>query len=228
MLISKIKNNINNKIKNIKKSQILLFGSLLIFIGFIALSWNSLLSLKDEIYSDMFISFSDNTNKVEEISTPISNEVVSVEKKTKKKKKNTYTYKPIDYSQYLGVLRIPKINLKRGFFDTKSKYNNIQYNVTLLKGSNMPNVKYGNLVLIAHSGDAWISYFANLYKLKVGDKAYIDYKGKTYTYKIKKIYTVPKNGYVSIVRNYKKTTLTLITCTKGSDKKQTVYICESD
>ena len=128
MLISKIKNNINNKIKNMKKSQILLFGSLLIFVGFVALSWNSLLSLKDELYSDMFISFSDNANQVEEISAPISNEVVSVDNKEKKKKKNknTYTYKPIDYSQYLGVLRIPKINLKRGFFDTKSKYNNIQ------------------------------------------------------------------------------------------------------
>ncbi|MBQ6539154.1 MAG: sortase [Bacilli bacterium] len=173
----------------------------------------------------MLISFSDNTNAVEEYDTPISNEVVSMDKKKKPKK---VEYKPIDYSIYLGVLRIPKISLKRGFFNTTSKYNNIQYNVTLIKGSDMPNVKHGNLVLIAQSGDAWISYFANLYKLKVGDKAYIDYKGNTYKYTIKKIYTVPKNGYVSIIRNYKKTTLTLITCTKGSDKKQTVYICESD
>lgn len=227
MLISKIKNNINNKIKNIKKSQILLFGSLLIFIGIIALSWNHVMVLKDEIYSDMLLSFSDNTNEVIEYDAPVSNEVVSMDKK-KKKKKNTYEYKPIDYSQYLGVLRIPKISLKRGFFNTNNRYNNIQYNVTLLKGSNMPNVKYGNLVLIAHSGTAWISYFANLYKLKVGDKAYIDYKGHTYKYTIKKIYTVPKKGYVSIIRNYKKTTLTLITCTKDSDTKQTVYICESD
>ncbi len=226
MLISKIKNNINNNIKKIKKSQILLFGSLLIFIGVIALSWNSFLSMKDEIYSDMLISFSDNKNEVKEYDTPVSNEVVSMDKG--KKKKKPVEYKPINYSKYLGVLRIPKISLKRGFYNTNSKYNNIQYNVNLIKGSNMPNVKYGNLVLIAHSGDAWISYFANLYKLKVGDKAYIDYKGNTYKYTIRKIYTVPKNGYVSIIRNYKKTTLTLITCTKGSDTKQTVYICESD
>ncbi len=225
MLISKIKNNINNKIKKIKKSQILLFGSLLIFIGIVALSWNTLLTLKDEIYSDMLISFSDNTNEVKEYDAPVSNEVVSMDKK---KKKKTYQYKPIDYSQYLGVLRIPKISLKRGFFNVGNRYNNIQYNVNLIKGSNMTNVKYGNLVLIAHSGDAWISYFANLYKLKTGDKAYIDYKGKSYKYTIKKIYTVPKNGYVSIIRNYRKTTLTLITCTKGSDKKQTVYVCEQE
>ena len=202
MLISKIKNNINKKIKNIKKSQVLLFGSLLIFIGLFSLLWNSINSLKDEIYSDMLISFSDTTKKVEKVKeVPISNEVKTIEKEKKKKKQ----YAPIDYSKYLGVLRIPKIGLKRGFHSTKSRYNNIEYNVTLLKGSTMPDVKNGNLVLIAHSGDAWISFFEKLYKLKVGDKAYIDYKGRTYTYKIKKIYTVPKNGYVSIVRNYNRT-----------------------
>ena len=227
MLISKIKNNINKKIKNIKKSQVLLFGSLLIFIGLFSLFWNNINSLKEEIYSDMLISFSDTTKKVEKVKeVPISNEVKTIEKEKDKKRKKQYA--PIDYSKYLGVLRIPKINLKRGFHSTKSRYNNIEYNVTLLKGSTMPDVKNGNLVLIAHSGDAWISFFENLYKLKVGDKAYIDYKGRTYTYKIKKIYTVPKNGYVSIVRNYNRTTLTMITCTKNSDTKQSVYIAEME
>ena len=224
MLISKIKNNINKKIKNIKKSQVLLFGSLLIFIGLFSLSWNSINSLKDEIYSDMLISFSDTNKKVEKVKeVPVSNEVKTIEKEKKKKQ-----YAPIDYSKYLGILRIPKIHLKRGFHSTKSRYNNIEYNVTLLKGSTMPDVRNGNLVLIAHSGDAWISFFENLYKLKIGDKAYIDYKGRTYTYKIKKIYTVPKNGYVSIIRNYNRTTLTMITCTKNSDTKQSVYIAEME
>ena len=203
----------------------MLFGSLLIFIGLFSLCWNGINSLKDEIYSDMLISFSDTTKKVEKVKeVPVSNEVKTIEKEKKKKKQ----YAPIDYSKYLGVLRIPKIHLKRGFHSTSSRYNNIEYNVTLLKGSTMPNVRNGNLVLIAHSGDAWISFFENLYKLKIGDKAYIDYKGRTYTYKIKKIYTVPKNGYVSIVRNYNRTTLTMITCTKNSDTKQSVYIAEME
>ena len=225
MLISKIKNNISKIIKNIKKSQVLLFGSLLIFIGIITLFWNSILALKTEIYSDMLISFSDVNEKVEKIEeVPVSNEVVPVKNTFKKEK----TYKPIDYSKYLGLLRIPKINLKRGFYNVDSRYNTIEYNVTLLKGSDMPDVKDGNLVLIAHSGTAWISYFDKLYKLNKGDKAYIDYKGYEYAYTIKNIYKVPKNGYVTIVRNYNKTTLTLITCTRNDDKSQSVYIAEME
>lgn len=225
MLISKIKNNINRIIKNIKKSQVLLFGSLLIFIGIISLFWNSILALKTEIYSDMMISFSDVDDKVEKIEdVPVSNEVVPVKSTPKKEK----SYKPIDYSKYLGVLRIPKINLKRGFYNVDSRYNTIEYNVTLLRGSDMPDVKDGNLVLIGHSGTAWISFFNKLYKLDKGDKAYVDYKGNEYAYTIKNIYKVPKNGYVTIVRNYNKTTLTLITCTRNDDKSQTVYIAEME
>ncbi len=225
MLISKIKNNINKIIKNIKKSQVLLFGSLLIFIGIISLFWNSILALKTEIYSDMLISFSDVNGKVEKIEdVPVSNEVVPVNNSSKKEK----NYKPIDYSKYLGVLRIPKINLKRGFYNVDSRYNTIEYNVTLLRGSDMPDVKDGNLVLIGHSGTAWISFFDKLYKLDKGDKAYIDYKGNEYSYTIKNIYKVPKNGYVTIIRNYNRTTLTLITCTRNDDKTQTVYIAEME
>ena len=225
MLISKIKNNINKIIKNIKKSQVLLFGSLLIFIGIITLFWNSILALKTEIYSDMLISFSDVNGKVEKIEdVPVSNEVVPVNNSSKKEK----NYKPIDYSKYLGVLRIPKINLKRGFYNVDSRYNTIEYNVTLLRGSDMPDVKDGNLVLIGHSGTAWISFFDKLYKLDKGDKAYIDYKGNEYSYAIKNIYKVPKNGYVTIIRNYNRTTLTLITCTRNDDKTQTVYIAEME
>ena len=33
--------------------------------------------------------------------------------------------KEIDYSKYVGVLEIPKIGLKRGFYNTDSKYNSI-------------------------------------------------------------------------------------------------------
>ena len=40
------------------------------------------------------------------------------------------------------------------------------------------------------------------------------------------IYYVEKTGTVQIKRNTKKTTMTLITCTKNNDKLQTVYILE--
>ena len=132
----------------------------------------------------------------------------------------------INYSKYAGVLEIPKIGLKRGFYNTDSKYNSIEYNVSVVAGSSMPDVANGNLMLMAHSGDAYISFFAYLYRLNVGDSAYVTYQGNKYQYKIVNIYTVPKTGKVAIYRNYNKTTLTLITCTKNDDTTQTLYIAE--
>ena len=126
----------------------------------------------------------------------------------------------------MGVLEIPKIGLKRGFYNIGSRYNNIQYNVTMVEGSSLPDVVNGNLILMAHSGDAYISYFAYLYRLNVGDYAYVTYNGYKYKYQIVNIYEVPKTGLVRIQRNYDRTSLTMITCTKDNDSTQTVYISE--
>ena len=40
------------------------------------------------------------------------------------------------------------------------------------------------------------------------------------------IYNVPKTGQVEVKRDFDKTTLTLITCTKNSKTEQTVYVFE--
>lgn len=221
MLTLKSKKNIK-KNHELKKSQILLFGSLLIFIGFCILTGNIFKELKGEIYSDMLISLSDVDEveeKVEDV--PVTTNVEPPQVETVKAPP-----KPIDYSKYLGVLEIPKIYLKRGFYGTDSKYNDIKYNVTLMKGSDLPNVVNGNLILVAHSGTAYISYFKNLYRLKVGDSCYVTYNGAKYTYIIKKIYNVDKIGSVPILRDRSKTSLTLITCTKDDLTKQTIYIAE--
>lgn len=210
------------KAKNkIKKSHILVFGSLLVFIGIISLSWNYLLKMRDEVYSEMKIAMMDVVNEVTSdkqiVSAPEANNVEGI---------GENTYYEIDYSKYLGVLEIPKIGLKRGFYNVGSRYNNIEYNVTMVEESTLPDVVNGNLILMAHSGDAYISYFAYLWRLNVGDMAHVTYAGQTYTYQIVNIYQVEKNGIVSIRRNYDRTTLTLITCTKDNDYTQTVYIAE--
>ena len=96
----------------------------------------------------------------------------------------------------------------------------------MVGGSTLPDVVNGNLILMAHSGDAYISYFAYLYRLNIGDYAYVTYNGNKYQYQIVNIYEVPKNGIVKIQRNYNKTSLTMITCTKNNDYTQTVYIAE--
>ncbi len=129
-------------------------------------------------------------------------------------------------NSYIGTVEIPKINLKKGFVDPSSKYNDIEYNVTILEGSEFPDVENGNFILAAHSGTGVKAYFKDLYKLSNGDQVKVSYKGETYTYKIVKIYTQKKQGYLTIYRNSNKTTLTLITCTKDNKKLQTVYVAE--
>ena len=216
---SKVNNN------NLRKSHALLIGSFLIFLGIMSVSWNYLLRMRDEVYSDMKIAMMDVPSSVEE---SIQEEVIIQDApipETVSNTADTVSY-VVDYSKYLGVLEIPRIGLKRGFYNTDSKYNNIQYNVAMVVGSDLPDVYKGNLILIAHSGNAYYSYFAFLYRLGRGDMVYVTYGGQKYTYQIVDIYEVVKNGVVSIHRNIEKTTLTMITCTRGNDFSQTVYISE--
>ncbi len=202
-----------------------MIGSFLIFLGIISLSWNYLVRMRDEIYSDMKIAMMDDGSKSNNsssngdiiIDAPVAENVDS--------SGNNSNY-VVDYSKYLGVLEIPNIGLKRGFYNIGSRYNNIQYNVTMVEGSTLPDVVNGNLILMAHSGDAYISYFAYLYRLNIGDHVFVTYAGRKYTYQIVNIYEVPKNGIVQIYRNYDRTSLTMITCTKNNDFTQTVYISE--
>ncbi len=177
--------------------------------------------MRDEVYSDMKISMMEeptNLSGDDQIPDTPSTENVKINDNN-----NNYV---VDYSKYLGVLEIPKIGLKRGFYNVDSKYNSIEYNVTMIKGSNLPDVPNGNLMLIAHSGDAYISYFAYLWRLQVGDSAFVTYNGQKYQYNIVNIYDTPKDGAVTIHRNKERTTLTMITCTKDNDQSQTIYIAE--
>ena len=127
---------------------------------------------------------------------------------------------------YIGYLIIPKINLTKGFVDRRSGENDVEKNITVLEGSNYPDVDKGNLILAGHSGTGWKAFFNELYRLEINDQAHVTYKGKKYIYKIVNIYKQPKVGTVAIYRNYDETTLTLITCTNYDDTTQTVYIAE--
>ena len=96
----------------------------------------------------------------------------------------------------------------------------------MVGGSDLPDVPNGNLILMAHSGDSYISYFAYLYKLNIGDECVVTYNNRQYHYRIVNIYDVIKNGVVTIKRDRGKNTLTMITCTKDNDSLQAVYIAE--
>ena len=125
---------------------------------------------------------------------------------------------------YIAILEIPSINLKRGIVDFNSKYNSVKYNIQIIEHSQMPNVENSNLILAGHNGTSSVSFFKDLYKLKEDSLIYLYYDGYKYIYKLNNYYDTDKDGKVEIIRNRYKTTITLITCKKGTKDKQTVFI----
>ena len=121
----------------------------------------------------------------------------------------------------LGVIEIPKINLKRYLYKVDAYQNNVNKNIEVLKSSDMPDVKEGNLILAGHNGNTSVGHFRNLHKLSLGDDIIVNYKGKSYNYEVSKIYDVIKTGTVAIKRDKNKNTITLITCL-GSDRQLVV------
>ena len=130
---------------------------------------------------------------------------------------------PIE-DDYVAVLSIPKIGLKRGLYHKGYYKNSIEYNVTIHEKSDSPEVDKGNVILMAHSGTGNIAFFKDVYKLVIGDTASIEYNGKKYTYKIVNTYDVPKTGTVEIKRNYDKNVMTLITCRHGTNYQIVVIL----
>ncbi len=163
----------------------------------------------------------ENDLKIEEFLESDTNEEIEIlEEDTKEE---TTTSKVSSYD-YIAVLEIPSINLKRGLVDPSSKYNNVNYNIQIINKSTMPDVVNGNLVLAGHNGASYISFFKNLDKLNLNDKIYIYYGGYKYQYSLSKIYDTPKDGNIEVHRDNNKTTITLITCKKNSKDTQVVYI----
>ncbi len=126
-------------------------------------------------------------------------------------------------NSYLGILEIPKINLKQGFFEYNSPLNTVDKNIEVIETSKMPDIKNSNLILASHSGNSEIAYFKHLDQLVIGDKIYLYYDNKKYKYVIDDIYDRNKTGYIEIIRDKNKNTITLITCKKKTNM-QTVFI----
>lgn len=195
------------KIKNSRKNRLLIVGSLLFIIGISIVSFN---------FITKFNVKNEEKKAIEEFyiqEEKVENNETTIESENKNQSK----------TDYIGILKIPKINLIKGLVSPDSKYNNVDYNIQIIYGSDMPNVINGCFILAAHSGNASISYFKNLDKLSVGDEISLDYANNTYNYKIVNIYEVEKTGKIKIKREYDKTTLVLITC-KHNTNKQIVLV----
>ena len=134
------------------------------------------------------------------------------------------TIKKVIPNEYIAVLSIPTINLKRGLVNPTSYANNVKYNIEIIEGSSLPDQINTNLVLAAHNGNSEVSFFKDLDKLALNSLIEIYYNGTKYIYELAKIDTVPKTGQIKISRDNTRNTITLVTCKKNSDTEQVIYI----
>lgn len=197
-----------------KRNKLIIIGILLLLIGVVFGATSFLCNYHNKQVEDRKVDEFIENSSIENNDT---NDLVITEEGPK------VEVTPVQYSM---VIEIPKMNLKKGLYDINSKYNNVDYNIQIIKESDMPNKENGNLILAGHNGNSNISYFDNLNTLSNGDSVFIFYEGKKYTYKIFDNYEIEKNGKVSIHGYSKKTTITLISCKKNTKDKQIVYIGE--
>ena len=129
-----------------------------------------------------------------------------------------------DEKETLMILEIPKISIKRNIYYQDSKYNSVEYNIQILKDSDMPDIKNGNVIFASHNGNSKVSFFKKLYKLSLNDEIILYYDGYKYIYKLSKIYDINKDGTAEIYRNNNVNCITLITCKKNIKDKQEIYI----
>lgn len=198
------------KRKRIKKWSLFIIGSFLIAIGIGIIVVKTLLDYQYEKQESKLIDLyiESTTNEYQNVQADNS---------------ETKTSNDLSISEkYLGVLEIPTINLKKGFFEKNSSLNTISKNVEILEESDMPNIKNGNLVLAAHSGTGRYAFFRNLYKLKINDNAYIYYQGLKYEYEIVKIEYQDKDGTITISKLEQESYLILTTCDQKDKTKQIV------
>ena len=201
------------KIKNRKLSRVFIIGSLFILLGI------TLISLK--IYSNYYLDKQED-KAIQEYLDYKPDTTVKVDNSTTtiKEEKETVTY------NYIAVLDIPKINLKRGLFPINDKNNNVDKNVEILQNSDMPNVTNGTLALAGHSGNSRIAYFHKLYKLKENDQVYIYYQNIKYIYQVSKIERQDKDDTISFTKTKDTTELILTTCDQQNKGKQIVVVAK--
>lgn len=208
-------------LKKLSKNAKITISILFIFVGLVLISYNYFDGIKHNLFNYQNIRLMEQQVYIEEPLDEIneedlSNVEVDLEDQQKEEIKDGY----------IGYLEVPDVNIKRGFVALDSKYNSVSYNVMLIEGAEMPDIKNGNLILAAHRGNSSVSFFENLYTLSDNAIAKITYKNKVYTYRLKNRYLEDKDGVLTITRNADVNVLTLITCTRNDKLTQTVFIFE--
>ena len=149
--------------------------------------------------------------ETQQIETFFKKEITGIEPKTKTQEKY----------DYIAVLEIPSINLKKGLVSPDSIHNNVEENITIL--SEMPD-KTNIFILAAHSGTADISYFRNLNKLEKNDYIYVYYKNNKYIYKVNNYYEEDKPSITIKNKSDVENIIVLTTCKPITNDKQLTYV----
>lgn len=115
----------------------------------------------------------------------------------------------------VGILYIPKINLKMAIYDSTEE-NAIRNGVGILETTGSLREKKGqNTILTTHNGDDKKDLFMNLEKLKVNDRFYTkDMDDNILEYRVYNISKVlPTEIFSSLEYDKDKSRITLMTCT---------------
>lgn len=193
--------------KGLSDKQFLIICIIIVLCGIGIVGRDYFLMKKNGVYENMSILLSDDPGLAEEENEEVSTVTTSGDTSGKVKKKTNVTY------NYVGRLKIPSINLNRGFLKYGQSGNNVDQNVAVMKGSTYPNDKYSHLILAAHNGSGWNAFFTKIDQLKLNSIAYITYGKKEYKYKLVKIgKDKQSDGSITLYRNSNKKHLTLVTC----------------
>lgn len=120
------------------------------------------------------------------------------------------TQPPSDKEGVLGILTIPKINLKVAIGEGVD-LSTLKYAVGHFTGTAMPGQK-GNFAVAGHRSYTYSEYFNRLGEIKNGDEIYVQDKNGTYTYKVYDISVVTPD-HVEVLNPTTDATMTLVTCT---------------
>ena len=188
------------KIKISKYQIIMMFGIFFIFIGLSILVYNRYSRINEIKVEEEKIEEFFNELEEEPINDIVDNNVIQEETPI------------VDNTNYIAILEIPKIDLKKGLVDKYSYLNNVDRNIYTSKETIYPNDEVNShIILASHSGNSSVSYFRYLNRLDINDSVYIYYNGMKYTYKIIDKYELEKNGKLQLGLS-DKSDITLISC----------------
>lgn len=117
---------------------------------------------------------------------------------------------PADSEGAIGIITIPKINLKVAVGEGVD-LGTLKYAVGHFKGTAMPGQK-GNFCVAGHRSYTYSEYFNRLGEIKNGDIINVQAKSGTYTYKVYNISVVTPD-HVEVLNPTSDATMTLVTCT---------------